>query len=73
MLTPNSDLLTLARVVAVVAPSAQIYNNAINESNVTGNSDPTSLVAMPNRYLAKFVPRNEAALRKLIEKFVAVK
>jgi len=39
---------------------------------VSGNSDPTSLVAMPNRYLAKFVPRNEAALRQSIEDFVAV-
>ncbi|KAG9229955.1 cytochrome P450 [Amylocarpus encephaloides] len=45
----------------------------IDHHPVTGNCDPTSLVAMPNRYLAKFVPRNEAALRKSIENFVAVK
>lgn len=39
---------------------------------VSGNSDPTSLVAMPHRYKAKFVPRNEPALRAAIRDFVAV-
>ncbi|PHH62121.1 hypothetical protein CDD81_7552 [Ophiocordyceps australis] len=29
---------------------------------ITGNADPTSLVALPNRYRALFVPRNEKAL-----------
>ncbi len=39
---------------------------------VRGNMDPTSLVAMPHRYKARFVPRNEAMLRKAIEEFVPV-
>lgn len=34
---------------------------------VTGNSDPTSLVALPHRYRARFVPRHPAALRKAME------
>lgn len=29
---------------------------------ISGNADPTSLVAMPKRYRARFVPRNPAAL-----------
>ncbi|RDW59073.1 hypothetical protein BP5796_11997 [Coleophoma crateriformis] len=45
----------------------------IDHHPLTGNSDPTSLVAMPHRYLAKFVPRNENALRESIQNFVAVK
>jgi 3-hydroxyphenylacetate 6-hydroxylase len=39
---------------------------------VRGNMDPTSLVAMPHRYKARFIPRNEAVLRKDIEGFVPV-
>jgi 3-hydroxyphenylacetate 6-hydroxylase len=39
----------------------------INCHPVHGNSDPTSLVAMPHRYRAVFVPRNDAALRKALE------
>ena len=31
---------------------------------ISGNADPTSLVAMPKRYKAKFIPRNPDALRK---------
>lgn len=33
---------------------------------VSGNSDPTSLVAIPKKYNVRFVPRNEAALRKAL-------
>ncbi|KAH8649811.1 cytochrome P450 76A2 [Xylariales sp. PMI_506] len=36
---------------------------AIDADPLTGNSDPTSLVSMPNRYRALFVPRNEKALQ----------
>jgi 3-hydroxyphenylacetate 6-hydroxylase len=39
---------------------------------VKGNMNPTSLVAMPHRYIARFVPRNEAVLKKAINEFVAV-
>ncbi|CZS94708.1 related to cytochrome P450 phenylacetate hydroxylase [Rhynchosporium graminicola] len=31
---------------------------------VSGNSDPTSLVAMPHKYKARFVPSNSSALEK---------
>ncbi|KAL2064839.1 hypothetical protein VTL71DRAFT_3979 [Oculimacula yallundae] len=41
----------------------------IDTHPVSGNSDPTSLVAMPHRYRAKFVPRNPAALEKAILEF----
>lgn len=37
-------------------------HDEIDSHPLTGNSDPTSLVAMPNRYRALFVPRNPAAL-----------
>lgn len=33
---------------------------------VTGIADPASLVALPNKYRVKFVPKNEAALRDAI-------
>jgi 3-hydroxyphenylacetate 6-hydroxylase len=36
---------------------------------VRGNSDPTSLVALPNRYRVRFVPRNEKALAEAISNF----
>ena len=39
---------------------------------VSGNSDPTSLVAMPNRYKAEFVPRNVGALEKAMKEFKVV-
>ena len=39
---------------------------------VTGNSDPTSLVAMPERYKVKFVPRDLQALKKSIAEFKVV-
>jgi 3-hydroxyphenylacetate 6-hydroxylase len=39
---------------------------------VLGNKDSTSLVAMPHRYRARFIPRNEAILRKAIEESVSV-
>lgn len=34
---------------------------------IRGNSDPKSLVAMPYRYRAVFVPRSEKALSKALE------
>lgn len=34
---------------------------------ITGNSDPTSLVALPPRFKSRFVPRNPAALKKVLE------
>jgi 3-hydroxyphenylacetate 6-hydroxylase len=34
---------------------------------ITGNSDPTSLVALPHRYRARFVPRNPDALSAAME------
>ena len=39
---------------------------------VTGNSDPRSLVSMPKRYKAKFVPRDLSALEKAMEAFQVV-
>jgi 3-hydroxyphenylacetate 6-hydroxylase len=39
---------------------------------VTGNSDPTSLVAMPIRYKAKFAPRDLIALERAMKEFQAV-
>jgi 3-hydroxyphenylacetate 6-hydroxylase len=39
---------------------------------VSGNSDPTSLVAMPERYKAKFVARNRVALEKAFDTFKVV-
>lgn len=40
---------------------------------VRGSSDPTSLVTMPHRYEVYFKPRNESALRSLIEEKEAAK
>lgn len=34
---------------------------------VSGSADPTSLVSMPKRYKAKFIPRNPQALKKALE------
>lgn len=39
---------------------------------VTGISDPTSLVAMPESYKVKFVPRNATALQTAIDEFQVV-
>lgn len=39
---------------------------------ISGNSDPTSLVAMPHRYKARFVPRNIEALEKALKDFQVV-
>lgn len=33
---------------------------------VRGNSDPTSLVAIPQRYKVRFVPKNPTALKKVL-------
>lgn len=44
----------------------------IDTHPVSGISDPTSLVAMPNRYKAKFVPRNSSALEKAMKEFKVV-
>ena len=44
----------------------------VDHHPVTGNSDPTSLVAMPKRYHVKFVPRDEPALRKAINEFKVI-
>lgn len=33
---------------------------------ITGNADPTSLVALPPRFRSRFVPRNPAALEKAL-------
>lgn len=35
---------------------------------VTGNADPTSLVALPLRFKSYFIPRNNIALSKALEK-----
>jgi 3-hydroxyphenylacetate 6-hydroxylase len=42
----------------------------VDADPVRGNMDPTSLVAMPHRYRARFVPWNEGVLRKAVEEFV---
>jgi 3-hydroxyphenylacetate 6-hydroxylase len=39
---------------------------------VTGSADPTSLVSMPKRYKATFVPRKLTALEKVLEEFEVV-
>lgn len=39
---------------------------------VSGASDPTSLVSMPKRYKAKFVPRNPDALKRAMQDFKVV-
>ncbi|OAA36862.1 Cytochrome P450 [Metarhizium rileyi] len=41
--------------------------DAVDCHPVTGNSDPTSLVALPHRYRARFVPRDPDALRQAME------
>lgn len=39
----------------------------VDSHPVTGNSDPTSLVALPPRFRSYFVPHNEKALAKALE------
>jgi 3-hydroxyphenylacetate 6-hydroxylase len=39
---------------------------------VSGNSDPTSLVAMPQRYKAKFIPRDLVSLDRALRDFKVV-
>jgi 3-hydroxyphenylacetate 6-hydroxylase len=39
---------------------------------VRGNVDPTSLVSMPHRYNARFVPRAGPALEKVLREFKVV-
>lgn len=46
--------------------------NDVDCHPVRGNIDPTSLVAMPHRYRARLVPRNEAVLRKAVKEFVPI-
>lgn len=43
----------------------------VDHHPIRGNSDPTSLVAMPERYKVKFIPRNERALVKAVKEFSA--
>jgi hypothetical protein len=44
----------------------QKYDN-VDCYPVSGSSDPASLVAMPQSYKAKFVPRNKSSLAEAIE------
>jgi 3-hydroxyphenylacetate 6-hydroxylase len=39
---------------------------------VSGSSDPTSLVSIPRRYKARFVPRNSMVLERALKEFKAV-
>lgn len=39
----------------------------VNVHPVDGNADPTSLVALPKRYRAKFVPRDLKSLKKALD------
>lgn len=39
---------------------------------VSGSADPTSLVSMPKRYKARFVPRNLGALDRAMKDFKVV-
>ncbi|KAB5580371.1 hypothetical protein GE09DRAFT_435548 [Coniochaeta sp. 2T2.1] len=38
----------------------------VNCHPIHGNSDPTSLVAMPHRFRAVFVPRNDKLLSRIL-------
>ena len=49
-----------------------IKADEVDPHPVPGNSDPTSLVSMPERYVVKFVPRNLKALKKSIAEFAIV-
>ena len=66
-LLANRELyLTFIRMIN--AFEIQKYDD-VDWNPVTGNSDPTSLVAMPHRYKAKFIPRDLAALDKALREF----
>jgi 3-hydroxyphenylacetate 6-hydroxylase len=43
--------------------------DGVDAHPLTGNSDPTSLVAMPERYKAFFVPRRGETLKRALEEF----
>ncbi|KAH6693561.1 cytochrome P450 76A2 [Plectosphaerella plurivora] len=44
-----------------------VRHDEFESDPIKGNADPTSLVALPKRYRAVFVPRNETALRTVLE------
>lgn len=46
--------------------------DAVDCHPITGNSDPTSLVAIPRRYRALFVPRNPKALHQAMQETQAM-
>lgn len=69
------ECLRYYTVVSLVLPRASVKDityNGILIPKGTVVLDPTSLVAMPYRYRARFVPRNGAILRKAVEEFVSV-
>lgn len=45
----------------------KMYGN-VDCHPITGNADPTSLVALPPRYKSYFISRNNIALSKALEK-----
>ncbi|EEQ28516.1 putative 3-hydroxyphenylacetate 6-hydroxylase [Microsporum canis] len=46
-----------------------ISDEKINTHPIHGNSDPTSLVAIPKKYKVKFVPKNKTALDESLSSF----
>jgi 3-hydroxyphenylacetate 6-hydroxylase len=44
----------------------ELYDD-VNPHPIEGNSDPSSLVALPPRFRAAFIPRNPEALKKALE------
>ncbi|CAK7199363.1 hypothetical protein SEUCBS139899_002041 [Sporothrix eucalyptigena] len=44
----------------------ELYDN-VNSHPIEGNSDPSSLVALPARFRAKFIPRDVDELKKVLE------
>jgi 3-hydroxyphenylacetate 6-hydroxylase len=44
----------------------------VNCHPVKGSSDPTSLVSMPERYKARFIPRSPGPLENALKDFKAV-
>ncbi|TVY47803.1 3-hydroxyphenylacetate 6-hydroxylase [Lachnellula occidentalis] len=49
-----------------------VKGSDVDAHPISGNSDPTSLVAMPERYEVRFVPRNLAALERELGDFKLV-
>ena len=41
-------------------------HDSVDCDPITGNADPESLVALPRRYKARFIPRNRPALEKAL-------